>query len=56
MDLHCKPMTGFTIHPHHLRGTYMRRVEYYREDNSNESRTTYEIVYHFLGFSIWPLE
>ena len=35
MDFHCKPMTGFNISPHHLKGAYMRQVEYYREDNSN---------------------
>ena len=57
MDLHCEPMTGFNIRPRHLRGGYLRHVEYYREDNSNGLRCkNYLTVYHFVGFSIWLLE
>ena len=43
----------FQQSPCHLRGAYMRHVEYYREDNSNGlRRKKYLIVYYFLGFSI----
>ena len=50
-------MSGFNILPRHLKGAYMRQVEYYREDNSNGLLCkNYLILYHFLGFSIWPLE
>ena len=36
MDLHCKPMNDFNISPRHLKGVYMRQVEYYREDNKKQ--------------------
>ena len=38
MYLYCKPMTAFKILPRHLKGAYMRQVEYYREDNNNGLR------------------
>ena len=42
-------MAGFNIRLRHLKGAYIRQLEYHRENNNNGLRCKNNlIVYHFL--------